>query len=170
MLRNNQVVRFMLGKESFGINIGNVQEIINIPEITKIPDTPQFLEGVINLRGKILSVIDLRKRLNFDATHKDKKNRILVTEIDGRVIGLIVDEVSEVVKINPDSIEPTPEMINSSGVEYISGVGKLDDRIILLLDFEKILSNEDMNKVLGPKIDIDNDNIVLNQQVKEGGL
>ena len=101
MVRKNQVVRFMVGKESFGVDIGRVQEIVTVPEITKVPDTPDFLEGIINLRGKIVSVVDLRKRLKFNGSEKSKKNRILVTEMDGRVVGLIVDEVSEVLKLNP---------------------------------------------------------------------
>lgn len=152
MLRKNQVVRFMLGKESFGIGIEQVQEIVTVPAITKVPDTPDFLEGVINLRGRIVSVIDLRKRLRFDGSQRNKKNRILITEVDGRVVGLIVDEVSEVLKLNPESIEPPPEMISSIGVEYITGVGKLEDRIILLLDIQKVLSREDISRLRDQEI------------------
>lgn len=149
MLRKNQVVRFMVGKESFGIDIGRVQEIVTVPEITKIPDTPDFLEGIINLRGKIVSVIDLRKRLKLNGSFKDKKNRILVTEMDGKVVGLIVDEVSEVLRLNPDNIEPPPEIVSSTGAEYITGVGKLEDRIILLLDIGKVLSSEEIVRLEG---------------------
>lgn len=144
MPKKNQVVRFKLDKESFGIDIGRVHEIVIVPEITKVPDTPDFLEGIINLRGKIVSVIDLRKRLKFNGSHRDKKNRILVTEINNRVVGLIVDEVSEVLSLDTSSIEPPPEMVNSAGVEYITGVGKLEDRIILLLDLEKVLNPEEI--------------------------
>lgn len=151
MLKKNQVIRFMVGKESFGIDIGRVKEIINVPEITRVPDTPYFLEGVINLRGKIVSVIDLRKRLNLDVTLKDKKNRILITEVGCKVVGLIVDEVSEVLRLNPDSIEPPPEMISSTGIDYVTGVGKLNDRIILLIDFEKILGTDETNQLFNQK-------------------
>jgi len=146
MLKKNQVVRFLAGKESFGVDIGRVQEIVTVPEITKVPDTPDFIEGIINLRGKIVSVIDLRKRLKFQCPPKDKKNRILVTEIDGKVIGLIVDEVSEVLRLNPEKIEPPPEMVNSVGAECITGVGKLDDGIILLLDLAKVLGVADLEE------------------------
>lgn len=147
MIKKNQVVRFMIGKESFGIDIRSVEEIVTVPEITRVPDTPDFLEGVINLRGKIVSVIDLRKRLRFNAAHREKKNRILVTEFDGKIVGLIVDEVSEVLRLNPDSIEPPPEMVSSAGVEYITGVGKLEDRIILLLNIRKVLSMEEIREI-----------------------
>jgi purine-binding chemotaxis protein CheW len=142
MIKKNQVVRFMVGKESFGVDIGRVQEIVTVPDITRVPDAPDFLEGIINLRGKIVSVIDLRKRLKINGAERHKKNRILVTEIEGKVVGLIVDEVSEVLRLNPDNIEPPPEMVNSVGAEYITGVGKLEDRIVLLLDLAKVLTTE----------------------------
>ncbi|MHB8882397.1 MAG: chemotaxis protein CheW [Thermodesulfovibrionales bacterium] len=148
MLNKNQVVRFIVGKESFGVDIASVHEIVTVPEITRVPDTPDFLEGVINLRGKIVSVVDLRKRLRINGAERHKKNRILVTEIDKKVVGLIVDEVSEVLRLNPDNIEPPPEMINSVGAEYITGVGKLEDKIIMILDMSKVLNNGEMN-VLG---------------------
>ncbi len=147
MLKKNQIVRFMVGKESFGVDIGRVQEIVTVPEITRVPDTPDFVEGIINLRGKIVSVVDLRKRLKFNCTGTDKKNRILVTEIEGKVVGLIVDEVSEVLRLNPDNIEPPPELVNSVGAEYITGVGKLVDGIILLLDLGKVLDLEEIAKI-----------------------
>ena len=145
MIKKNQVVRFLVGKESFGVDIGRVQEIVTVPEITRVPDTLDFLEGIINLRGKIVSIIDLRKRLRINGTERNKKNRILVTEIDGRVVGLVVDEVSEVLRLNPDNIEPPPEMVNSVGAEYITGVGKLEDKIIMLLDVAKILKTSEIN-------------------------
>jgi len=148
MIKKNQVVRFMVGKESFGVDIGRVQEIVTVPEITRVPDTPDFLEGIINLRGKIVSVIDLRKRLKVNGAERHKKNRILVTEIEGRVVGIIVDEVSEVLRLNPDNIEPPPEMINSAGSEYITGVGKLEDKIILLLDLAKVLSANEIEDIV----------------------
>jgi purine-binding chemotaxis protein CheW len=149
MKNNNQIVRFRIGKESFGVEIGRVQEIVTVPEIVKVPDTPDFLEGIINLRGKIVSVVDLRKRLKLDGAARDKKNRILVTEVGGRVIGLIVDEVSEVLKLAQDRIEPPPDMVNSAGAEYITGVGKLEDKIILLLDLGKVLSVDDLKTMAG---------------------
>jgi purine-binding chemotaxis protein CheW len=124
-----------------------VQEIVTVPEITRVPDTPDFIEGIINLRGKIVSVVDLRKRLRFDGAQRNKKNRILVTELDGKVAGLIVDEVSEVFKLDPGSIEPPPEMVTAVGVEYITGVAKVDENLIILLDLARVLNVEDMKKL-----------------------
>lgn len=146
MIKSNQVVRFMVGKESFGVDIGRIQEIVTFPEITKVPDTPDFLEGIINLRGKIVSVIDLRKRLKINGSERNKKNRILVTELDGKVAGLIVDEVSEVLKLDPASIEPPPEMVTAVGVEYITGVAKVKENLIILLDLTKVLNVEDIKQ------------------------
>ncbi len=148
MIKKNQVVRFMVGKESFGVDIGRVQEIVTVPEITRVPDTPDFLEGIINLRGKIVSIIDLRKRLKINGVERQKKNRILVTEIEGRVVGLVVDEVSEVLGLNPDTIEPPPEMVNSVGAEYITGIGKLEDKIILLLDLGKVMRKDEVEGIV----------------------
>jgi len=148
MIKKNQVVRFMVGNESFGVDIGRVQEIVTVPEITRVPDTPDFLEGIINLRGKIVSVIDLRKRLKINGTDKKKNNRILVTEIEGRVVGLIVDEVSEVLGLDPANIEPPPEIVNAAGSDYITGVGKLEDKIILLLDLGKVLSGNELEGLI----------------------
>lgn len=145
MIKKNQVVRFIVGKESFGVDIGRVQEIVTVPEITRVPDTPDFLEGIINLRGRIVSVIDLRKKLKLNGSGRDRKNRVLVTEINGKTVGLIVDEVAEVLRLNPDNIEPPPEMVNSVGVEYITGIGKIEDRIIILLDLAKVLSTHEID-------------------------
>ena len=138
---------FKLGGNICGVDIGSVQEIVTMPDITRVPDTPDFLEGIINLRGRIVSVIDLRKRLGADSAERGKKNMILVTEIDGKVVGLIVDEVSEVLRLNPDSIEPPPEMVSSVGAEYVKGVGKLENKIILLLDLAKVISTEELAKL-----------------------
>jgi purine-binding chemotaxis protein CheW len=122
-----------------------------VPDITGVPDAPDFLEGVINLRGKIVPVIDLRKRLRVKEAAKTKSTRVLITE-HGTTVGLLVDSASEVLKIQPDSIEGPPEMISAIGVEYITGVAKVDGRLIILLDIKKILSVEDMKKV-GKNVD-----------------
>jgi purine-binding chemotaxis protein CheW len=143
MVRKNQFVRFMVGKESYGVDVAMVQEIVTVPDITRVPDTPAFFEGIMNLRGKIVSVIDFRKKLQVEA-RTGKKSRILVTEMDGKVVGLIVDEVSEVLRVDPERIEPPPDIVNYAGARYITGVGRLDDKIILLLDLKKIMSPEEM--------------------------
>ena len=145
-----QLVSFILGKEEFGVDILMVQEIIRLATITPIPNAPEFIEGVINLRGKVIPIIDLRKRLKItkEEVKNAKHTRILVIEIDGNVTGFIVDAVSEVLKIPINRIEPPPEIIVSSiDSEYISGVIKLEENLLILLDFKKILRIEERNKL-----------------------
>lgn len=147
MAKNMQLVVFSIGKELYGVGIDAVHEIVKVPDITAVPDAPAFLEGVINLRGKIVPVVDLRKRLKVQGAEKTKLSRVLITENNGRLVGLLVDAVSEVLKLQPDAIEPPPEMIASIGVEYITGVAKVDGRLIILLVLDKVLNIEDMKKL-----------------------
>jgi purine-binding chemotaxis protein CheW len=136
-----QIVTFFLSQEEFGVDILLVQEIIRPSPVTEVPNTPQFVEGVINLRGKVVPVIDLRKRLNIPATEVDKATRIIIIELEKRVTGFVVDSVSKVITVPAASVQSAPDMI-MSGVEseYITGVSRIDDRLIILLDFSKILT------------------------------
>lgn len=143
VVKAKQIVVFGMGKEQYGIGIDAIHEIIKVPEITAVPDAPAFLEGMINLRGKILPVIDLRKRLRQPDAPRDKLTRILITEEGGRTIGLVVDFVSEVLKFTPEALEKTPEMITSVGVDYIAGMVKLEGRLITLLDLPRVLRVEE---------------------------
>lgn len=150
MAKNLQLVIFSVGKELYGINIGSVQEIMRVPDVTEVPDAPAFLEGVINLRGKVIPVINLRKRLRMQGKEKTKSTRVLVTENEGGkagLVGLLVDSVSEVRKIQPDAVEEPPAMVSAVGVEYIVGVAKVDERLVILLDLKKVLNVEDMKKI-----------------------
>lgn len=152
MAKNLQLVVFNVGKELYGIGIDSIQEIVRVPDITEVPDAPYFLEGVINLRGRIVPVVDLRKRLRLKGTERTKTTRVLVTDTESssgssNMIGLLVDSVSEVLKVQPDSIEGPPEMISAIGIEYITGVAKMEGKLIILLDIKKILSVEEMRKV-----------------------
>jgi len=147
MAKNMQLVVFSIGKELYGVGINSVHEIVKVPEITAVPDAPVFLEGVINLRGKIVPVVDLRKRMKVTGKDKTKHSRVLITENDGRLVGLLVDAVSEVLKIQPDAVEPPPEIVAAVGVEYITGVAKVEGRLIILLALDKVLNIEDMKKI-----------------------
>lgn len=147
MARNLQLVVFSMAKEHYGVSIESVHEIVKVPDITEVPDAPGYLVGVINLRGKIVPVVDLRKRLKLQGMERTKFSRVLITENDGRLVGLLVDAVSEVLKVSPDSVDAPPEMIAAIGVEYITGVVKLEARLIILLDLKIVLSIEDMKKV-----------------------
>jgi len=134
-----QLVSFKIGNEQFGVNVEEVQEIIRLTEITRVPQAPFFVEGVINLRGDILPVIDLRKRFNLEATQKTNATRIVVVNIDSKTTGIIVDSVSEVLRLPKDSIEPPPPIIAGIEGRYLRGIGKLDggEKLILLLDLKK---------------------------------
>ena len=148
MAKNIQVVVFCINKEFYGVPIDAVQEIVRVPEVTGVPDAPDFFEGVINLRGKIVPVVDLRKRLRLSSADRTKSSRVLVAENGGRVIGLLVDAVSEVRKLPAEAVEPPPEMIAAVGIEYITGVAKAGERLIAFLDMKRILGVEDMKKVV----------------------
>jgi len=142
-----QLVTFKLGTEEFGVDILKVQEINKMMNITKIPNAPAFIEGVINLRGKIIPIVDLRKRLGFKEQPYDKSTRIIVVELEGLVLGFIVDSVSEVLRIPENTIEPPPSMVAGIESEYIEGVGKLDDRLLILLELKKVFSSPERKDI-----------------------
>ena len=139
-----QLVTFSIGEEEFGVDILKVQEIIRTMEITKVPRAQDFVEGVINLRGKVIPIIDLRRRFGLDSKPHDKHTRIIVIEINNMIVGFVVDSVSEVLRIPAGTVEPPPPVVAGVESEYISGVGKLQDRLLILLDLDKLLSGEDM--------------------------
>ena len=146
MVKDLQMVGFHIGNEVFGVPIALVQEIVRVPEITAVPDAPPCVEGVINLRGKIVPVIDLRKRFGEPAMG-DGKNRILVVEVEGRRVGLLVDAASDVLKIPPAEIENPPTLCAEGELNYITGVGKLGGRLIILIDLGKVLRRGELKSI-----------------------
>ena len=147
MAKNLQFVVFHVGKELFGIGIELVREIVRVPEITEVPDAPRFLKGVINLRGRILPVIDLRRRFGLPQAEMTKSTRVLITENAGTTVGLLVDGVSEIRRTATEAIEAPPDMVAAVGIEYITGVVKMQERLIILLNLDKVLNIEDMQKI-----------------------
>jgi len=143
MSRETHIVGFRVGRETYGIPIAALREIVRVPEITTVPDAPDYLEGVINLRGRIISVVDLRKRFGQAATKLDRHSRILVVEHQGRLAGMIVDSASEVLKIPESEIEASPAMMQESGLDCVTGLGKYQGRLILLLEIGKVLTASD---------------------------
>ena len=139
MEKDLQVVGFRIGNEMYGVRIAAVREIVRVPEITSVPSAPDIIEGVINLRGKIIPVMDLRKRFGHADIQPDKKNRILVVEIENKLVGLIVNAASEVLKIPPSEIEAPSSVFSEGESGYVTGVGKLKGRLIILLDISKLL-------------------------------
>lgn len=148
-----QLVGFIIGKENFGVDILMVQEIIRSAPITAVPNSPEFIEGVINLRGSIIPVIDLRKRLNLYKRKKEKTEGksdiwILIINVDGRVTGFIVDSVTKVIKINARNIEPPPDIVVAGlKSQYIRGVCEIDTGLLILLDFSRILHIKEIKKL-----------------------
>jgi purine-binding chemotaxis protein CheW len=140
MSRELHIVGFQVGRETYGVPITSLHEIVRVPEITAVPDAPDYLEGVINLRGKIVSVMDLRKRFGEKEARVKKHNRILVVEHAGRLAGLIVDSASEVLKIPADSVDPPPAVFQEGGLNCVTGLGKVAGRLVVLLDMNKLLS------------------------------
>ncbi len=136
-----QLVTFTLGNEEYAVNILNVQEINRITEITKVPNSPDYVEGVINLRGKVIPVINLRRKFHFEDRATDDTSRIIIMEIQGITNGLIVDSVSEVLRIPANSVEPAPPMSAELQSQYIKGIAKLENRLIILLDLDNLLGN-----------------------------
>lgn len=133
-----QLVTFHLGSEEYAIDILKVQEITRMVEITSVPNAPEHIEGVINLRGKVIPVINLRKRFGLGPRNADGNSRIIVVDI-GTTVSLIVDSVSEVLRLSPDNVEPAPPITTRNGGEYIKGIGKLPNRMLILLDIEQCL-------------------------------
>ncbi|TAM61572.1 chemotaxis protein CheW [bacterium] len=135
-----QVVSFSLGDEEYGVDIAQVQEINRMVQITHVPRAPHFMEGVINLRGQLIPIIDLRARFGMARAEHTKNTRIVVTEIGSKRVGMVVDAVSEVLRIPVEQVEDAPEMISGIETEYIRGVGKLGDRLIIMLDLQRVIS------------------------------
>jgi purine-binding chemotaxis protein CheW len=146
MEKDLQVVGFRIGNETFGVRIGSVREIVRVPAITAVPSAPETVEGVINLRGKIIPVMDLRKRFGQSEIQPDKKNRILVVELEGKLVGLIVNAASEVLKIAPSDIEAPGNLFSEGESSYVTGVGKLKGRLIILLDIAKLLHRPEFKR------------------------
>ncbi len=146
MAKEVHIVGFRVGQEVFGVPINLVHEIVRVPEITSVPDSPGCVQGVINLRGKIVSVVDLRRRFGAKEIKTNKKNRILVTEVAGKLVGLIVDSASEVLKIPENEIE-LPPVFEQGESNYVTGVGKLQGRLIILIDLNKILQKGELRRL-----------------------
>lgn len=141
--RLRQLVTFTLGQEEYGVDIMRVQEIIRYQEVTRVPQMPDFIEGVINLRGNVIPVIDLRKRFTLGNAEHTGQTRIVVVNVASRVMGVVVDGVSEVMRLAEEQIEPPPPVVAGIGHEYLQGVGKVQGRLLILLDLDKILSAQE---------------------------
>ncbi len=140
---DNQIVVFELGSEQFGVSIASVESIIKLQPVTRMPHAPEFVEGVTNLRGKVLPVVDLRRRFGMETAEADKNNRIIVVSVNGKEIGMVVDGVSEVLTVPAQAVEPAPSITATVNSAFITGIAKLEQRLVILLDLQKVLSVEE---------------------------
>ncbi len=138
-----QLVSFSIGEEEYGVDILKVKEINRMLDVTHVPNAPEYVDGVINLRGKVIPIINLRRRFNMDRKERDKHTRIVVVELSGKVVGFVVDAVREVLRIPSSITEPPPSLAGGARSEFITAVGKLEDRLLILLNLEKTLTEQE---------------------------
>jgi len=146
-MKSNKYLTFQLGDESYAIPIIKVKEIIGMMAITNVPRLPDFIKGVINLRGKIIPVIDLRLKFGLNEREYDERTSIIVTELGASTSGIVVDTVQEVIDIDEGDIDPPPKYGNNIDQEFLLGMGKVNDNVIMLLNVDEILSNDEMQNI-----------------------
>ncbi len=142
-----QLVSFSIGKEVFGVDILRVQEINRMVEVTRVPNSPEYIDGVINLRGKVIPIVNLRHRFGMERKESDKHTRIVVVELSGNVVGFLVDAVQEVLRIPRNVTEPPPAFSGGLSADFITAVGKLEDRLLILLDLDKVLGQQEQSNL-----------------------
>ncbi|HOW42273.1 MAG TPA: chemotaxis protein CheW [Candidatus Omnitrophota bacterium] len=143
-----QLVVFAVGNEEFGVDISQVREIVRLMQIVSLPKASAFIEGVVNLRGQVLAVIDLAKKLGLTINKRGDHSRIIIVEVGGHTVGMIVDSVSEVLRLSANCAEDVPNLVNTEVPEhYIKGIGKLKDRLLVLLDLNNIITPEEFKNV-----------------------
>ena len=145
--QKDKFLTFHLAGEDYGIEIAHVTEIIGIQKITEVPDMPDFVKGVINLRGKVIPVMDVRRRFNLEARDYDDRTCIIVVDIRGTAVGLVVDKVNEVADIPADQIEPPPMTKQGSASRFIQGIGKIGDEVKILLTIDRLLFDDELEKL-----------------------
>lgn len=140
-----QLVSFMLAEEEYGVEVLKVREIIRMPTITKMPNVPQHVEGIVNLRGKVIPIISMRRRFNLMESENNSQTRIIIMDVAGSLTGFIVDAVSEVIRIHSSEIQPPPAMMRSGGIEqeFITGVFNHADRLLVIMDIDRMFSDDE---------------------------
>ncbi|NBI05803.1 purine-binding chemotaxis protein CheW [Senegalia massiliensis] len=152
-MAEKQFVVFKLDGEEYGINIINVKEIGIYKEPVKIPNSPEFIEGIINYRGEVIPIVNLKKRFNLNDLIISNNTRVIIININDKQVGFVVDEASQTIRIDEEHIENTPEMVTRIDSEYITGVGKVEDRLILIIDLEKVLTDSEKQKIESLEVD-----------------
>ncbi len=143
----NQLISFEVGQEEYGLEILKVKEVIRIREITHLPGAPSFVRGIINLRGDVIPIIDLRDKFGLPEQEYTESTRVIVAAVEGRLVGMVVDAVSQVVRLPTDQVDPPPPIVGGLSAEFIKGVGKLGDRLIILLNLDRVLSSQEKREL-----------------------
>jgi purine-binding chemotaxis protein CheW len=153
-MQNNQqnqgvteALAFTLGKEEYGIDILKVQEIRGYDSVTKMANAPDFIKGVVNLRGIIVPIIDMRIKFNLGTPTYDQFTVVIILNIGGRVMGMVVDSVSDVITLNPEQIKPAPEMGSGLNTDYLVGLGTIDERMLILVDIDRLMSSDEIGVI-----------------------
>ncbi|MBW8079013.1 MAG: chemotaxis protein CheW [Gallionella sp.] len=144
ILSNNEFLTFTLGNEEYGIDILKVQEIRGYDAVTRIANTPEFIKGVINLRGIIVPIVDMRIKFRLTQISYDQFTVVIILSLGHRIVGIVVDSVSDVLTLKPEQIRPTPELSAALDTRYILGLGTVDERMLILVDIEKLMSSSEM--------------------------
>ncbi|MFW5971996.1 MAG: chemotaxis protein CheW [Bacillota bacterium] len=142
-----QFIVFSLMGEKFGVDVKQIKQIIPTTEYTHIPNSPEFIRGVINLRGEIIPIVDLRRRLSLDEDEVDDDAKIIIVELQNNSIGMQVDSVSEMIRIYEDDISAPPKIVKGINSQYLKGVGKVNDKLLILIDLNKILTNQEVEEL-----------------------
>lgn len=144
---DNQYVTFMIEDEIYGVDVHKVHEIIGMTKITKVPNSMIFMKGMIDLRGKVVPVVDMRLKFNMEEREYNEMTVILIVEVMGKLIGMVVDTVSDVIGLKEENVQATPHFSTKIDTDYISGIGRSDEKLIILLDVDRILTSEEIEKI-----------------------
>jgi len=145
--QGNEFLTFTLGKEEYGIEILKVQEIRGYDAVTSLANTPEFIKGVINLRGIIVPIVDMRIKFHLGSIEYNQFTVVIILNVANRVVGMVVDGVSDVITLNPDQVKPAPEFGSTIDTKYVMGLGTVDERMLILVDIEKLMTSRDMELV-----------------------
>jgi purine-binding chemotaxis protein CheW len=147
-MSSTQVATFKLGAEEYAVNVAQVQEIVRLSTLTKVPRSPAYVEGVVNLRGRIVPVVDLARRFELAGQERTKATRVIITAVGGRTVGMLVDAVTEVLRLPDDAVDAAPQLLQDGArAEFVTGIGKIDGRLLIMLDLARVLSKEDAAEV-----------------------
>ncbi|WP_026689879.1 chemotaxis protein CheW [Alteribacter aurantiacus] len=147
VLQSQKVIVFQLGEEEYGVGVEQVKSIERVQTVTRVPNTASFIKGVINLRGVVTPILDLRMRFNIQEREYNNQTRVIIVTVDDMEVGLIVDAANDVMDINQDNIEPPPEVVGGIEADYLNGVAKLEKRLLILLNLNKVLSKAELEEL-----------------------